>query len=103
MTLNNPMTVRQLRVAGVALLWDATLFVTILFLLMIGGLGDREWMYYPIVLFFIVPLGVGWLVSAVHLATGRFDDSYKNTWWLRLLLGGPFAPGWYLSSLKDDG
>src|SRR3954464_14547741 len=103
MTLKNLISVRRLRVAGVVLLWDALLFVLVFFLLMIGALGDREWMYYPIVLFFIVPLGLGWLVSAVHLATGQFDDSYKNTWWLRLLFGGPFAPGWYLSNLKDDG
>lgn len=102
-TLKTLMSVRRLRVAGVALLCDALLFVVILFLLMIGALSDREWMYYPIVSLFSVPLGVGWLVSAVHLATGQFDDSYKNTWWLRLLFGGPFAAGWYLSSLRDDG
>jgi len=68
---------------------------------MIGVMCDREWMYYPMVAFFIVPLGVGWLVSAVHLATGQFDAGFKDRWWRRLLFGGPFGPGWYLSSLKE--
>jgi hypothetical protein len=93
---------RRLRLIGIALISDAVVFVVSLLLLILGRFGDSEWIYYSIVFFCVVPLGLGWIVSAFHLFTSPADESYKREWWGRLLFSGPIGPGWYLASLKDD-
>jgi hypothetical protein len=102
MNLNHRMRTRRLRLIGIALLCDALVFVVSLLLLIIGRFGNIDWIYYPIVLLCIVPLGLGWILSAFHLFTSPADESYKSQWWGRLLFSGPIGPGWYLASLKDD-
>jgi len=69
MNLNSRISVRRLKVIGLALLCDAAVFIGTLLLMMTGMLGDEPWLYYPIVFVCIVPLGIGWILSAVHLAT----------------------------------
>ena len=101
MNLNSRISVRRLKVIGLALLCDAAVFIGTLLLMMTGMLGDEPWLYYPIVFVCIVPLGIGWILSAVHLATTAGADANKAQWWWRLLFAGPFAPGWYLSQLGE--
>jgi uncharacterized membrane protein YhaH (DUF805 family) len=93
---------KRLRYVGFALIGDAVVLLVALIVLIVGRFGDTEWMYYPIVAFCIVPLGLGWIVSAIHLYHSRTDDANKSQWWSRLLFSGPIGPGWYLASLKDN-
>ena len=100
MDLDSRASVRRLKLAGIALLCDAALFIGSLFLMMAGLVGGREWFYYPLVFGCIIPLGFGWMLSAFHLATTAQTGVNKEQWWWRLLFGGPFAAGWYLSQLE---
>ena len=86
---------------GIVLLCDAALFVLLLLVLIVGRFSNTEWLYCPIMFICIVPLNLGWIISAFHLFTSPADESYKRQWWARLLFSGPFAAGWYLSSLND--
>lgn len=102
MSPNHLVSSRRLRLIGIALLFDGAVFVVLLLALIVGRFGNTEWLYYPIVFVCIVPLGLGWIISAFHLFTSPADESYKSQWWTRLLFSGPMAAGWYLASLKDD-
>ena len=102
MSLNHLVSTRRLRLIGIALICDAAVLLVSLFVLIVGRFGNTDWIYGPIVFLCIVPLGLGWIVSALHLFTSPADESHKSQWLGRLLFSGPIGPGWDLASLKDD-
>ena len=102
MSLDHFLSVRHLRLIGRVLFWDGVVFVGSLLFLLVGRFSNTDWLYYPIAFLFVVPLGLGWIVSAFHLWTSPGDEREKGQWWARLLFSGPIGAGWYLTSLKDD-
>lgn len=92
---------QRLRVVGRALTYANTLFCCLLLLAALGGFHDNTWIF-NLTFICVVALGVGWIVAALHLRANPGDKKYNSLWWWRLFFSGPMAPGWHLSSLRDE-
>src|SRR6266850_8535906 len=95
--------IRQLNSLGTILWWDAAAFVGLLIAALAGTFGRyEEYLYYPIALGCIIPLGVGWLFAAYHLIGSELPPDERARAWNLLLWSGPFGPGLYLSRLDEN-